>query len=591
MSGVTRHFRRRGRIFRLIPDPTGEETPRRATSTIAVVSSSQTPRKVLVAVAWPYAQGPLHLGHMAGAYLPADIFARYQRAIGNDVLMVSGSDAHGTPITVRADELGVAPQEIVDQYHPMFLGYWRDLGISFDLFTRTDTPNHHRVAQEFFMKLLENGHLYKEKSQQYYDAEVDQFLPDRYVEGTCPHCGYESARGDQCDNCGRTLDPTDLIDPISKRSGSAPVLRETEHYNWRLSSFADQLLAWLADKKGWRPHVINFARGMIEDGLIDRSFTRDISWGIPLPVDDLGDGKRIYVWWEAVMGYYSASQEWAQLQGDPDAWRPWWTDPDAASYYFIGKDNVPFHAVFWPALLMGHGGLNLPTDVPANQHITFKGEKASKSRGVGRQLDWYVEHFEPDALRYALAATLPETSDSDLTEGELVRRVNDELVAAWGNLVNRVVSMTHRYFEGIVPSAEAIEPDDRALLDSVQAGIADVGSEIAAVRLKAGLSTAMSLAHAANGYLTVREPWKTAKTDLDRTGVTLAVALNAIAGIAVALAPYLPFTSPRVFATLGIGDEPHWHPAVVPAGTELGPAELLFAKIETDMLDSADVEG
>jgi methionyl-tRNA synthetase len=569
----------------------GTVSTARATGTIAAVNTSPAPRKILVAVAWPYAQGPLHLGHMAGAYLPADIFARYQRAAGNDVLMVSGSDAHGTPITILADKEAVPPQVIVDRYHPMFLGYFRDLGISFDLFTRTDTPNHHRVAQDFFMKLLDNGYLYKQKSEQYFDSAAGQFLPDRYVEGTCPHCGYEEARGDQCDNCGRTLDPTDLLNPISKRSGSTPVLRETEHYYWKLSEFAEPLLEWLATRQGWRPHVINFAKAMVEDGLIDRAFTRDISWGIPIPVDDLGDGKRIYVWWEAVMGYFSAPQEWAEIQGDPDAWKAWWTDPEAESYYFVGKDNIPFHAIYWPALLMGYGGLNLPTDVPGNQFITFKGEKASKSRGVGRQLDWYIEHFEPDALRYALAATLPETSDSDLTEGELVRRVNEELVAAWGNLVNRVVSMTHRYFDGVVPSGEAVDAEDRALLDTIQAGIADVGEEISAVRLKSGLSTAMSLAHATNGYLTVREPWQTAKTDMDRTGVTLAVALNAIAGIAVALGPYLPFTSPKVFAMLGIPEEPHWHPSVVPAGAVLGAAEPLFAKLDPDVLDSADDEG
>lgn len=558
-----------------------------STVTIAALSSSPNPTRVLVAVAWPYAQGSLHLGHMAGAYLPADIFARYQRAIGNNVLMVSGSDAHGTPITVKADEEGVAPKEIVDRYHPEFLGYWRDLGISFDLFTRTDSPNHHRVGQEFFTRLLDNGYLYRQKSEQFFDAEVEQFLPDRYVEGTCPHCGYEHARGDQCDNCGRTLDPTDLIGPVSKRSGSTPVLRETEHYYWKLSEFSDRLLDWLSSREGWRPHVINFAKGIVEEGLIDRAFTRDISWGIPLPINDLGDGKRIYVWWEAVMGYYSAPQEWAELQGDPEAWKPWWTDPGAESYYFVGKDNIPFHAVYWPALLMGHGGLNLPTNVPANQFVTFKGEKASKSRGVGRPLQWYLKHFEPDALRYALAANLPETSDSDLTESELVRRVNDELVAAWGNLVNRVISMTHRYFDGIVPSGDELDREDRELIEAVEIGITEVGREIGAVRLKAGLSTAMALAQRANGYLTVKEPWKTAKIDMQRTGVTLAVALNAIAGIAVALSPYLPFTSPRVLEALGVTRNQHWHRPVVAAGTVLGPAEPLFAKVDPDVLDDA----
>jgi len=529
---------------------------------------------------------------MAGAYLPADIFARYQRAVGNDVLMVSGSDAHGTPITVRAESEGVTPQEIVDRYHPQFLGYWRDLGISFDLFTRTDTPNHHRVAQGFFMKLLENGYLYKESSEQFYDAEVGQFLPDRYVEGTCPHCGYEHARGDQCDNCGRTLDPTDLIDPISQRSGTTPVLRQTEHYYWRLSAFTEQLLDWLGTRQGWRPHVVNFARGMVEDGLIDRAFTRDITWGIPLPVDDLGDGKRIYVWWEAVIGYYSAPQEWAQLQGEPDAWKAWWTDPAAESYYFVGKDNVPFHAIYWPALLMAHGGLNLPTDVPANQFVTFKGKKASKSRGVGRPLTWYLDYFEPDALRYALAATFPETSDADLTEGELVRRINDELVATWGNLVNRVVSMTHRYFDGVVPAADEIDERDTALLDAISAGLAETGAEIAAVRLKAGLAKAMSMAQATNAYLTSREPWKTATSDPVRTGVTLTVALNAIAGIATALAPYLPHTSPRVSAMLGLDiDTVHWHCRAVAPGQSLGAAVPLFAKVDLDLLLGDEVDG
>ena len=546
-------------------------------------------RHILVAVGWPYAQGSLHLGHVAGAYLPADIFARYHRAAGNQVLMVSGSDAHGTPITVKADDEGVTPKEIVDRYHPEFLRYWEDLGISFDLFTRTDSPNHHRVAQDFFSKLLENGHLYRETSEQFYDATAEQFLPDRYVEGTCPHCGYNPARGDQCDNCGRTLDPTQLIDPISKRTGTTPVMRATEHYYWRLSGFADQLGEWLETRQGWRPHVINFAKGMIEEGLIDRAFTRDISWGIKLPVDDLGDGKRIYVWWEAVMGYFSAAQEWAQLQGDPDAWRAWWTDPSAETYYFVGKDNIPFHAVFWPALLMGYGGLNLPTNVPANQFVTFKGQKASKSLGVGRPLRWYLDHFEPDALRYALTANLPETNDSDLTEDELVRRVNDELVAAWGNLVNRVAAMTHKYFDGVVPGSPGLDDRDQGLLDAVHQGIADVGAELEAVRLKSGLAKAMALAHEANGYLTEREPWKTAKTDGARTGTTLAVALNAIAGIAVALGPYLPFTTPRVFEILGIDRPVHWHPSLVAAGTQLGEVKPLFSKIDPDALFTGGV--
>ncbi len=535
-------------------------------------------------MAWPYAQGPLHLGHIAGAYLPADIFARYHRLAGNDVLMVSGSDVHGTPITVRADEEGVTPQEIVDRYHPEFLGYWRELGISFDLFTTTGTENHTAVAHDMFFRLRENDHLYRKTMEQAYDPEAERFLPDRYVEGTCPHCGYEEARGDQCDNCGRTLDPGDLRDPRSKLTGAAPEWRETEHYFLRLSGFQEQLSEWLKSREGWRKHVQNFSVGFVDEGLRDRAFTRDMTWGIPLPVDDLGPGKVIYVWWEAVMGYLSAAKEWAQIQGDPDAWRAWWEDPEAASYYFVGKDNIPFHAIFWPAMLMGYEGLNLPTDVPANQYVTFKGEKASKSRGVGRGVNEYLKIFEPDALRYALAAHLPEQADTDLTDADMVRRVNDELVATWGNLVHRSVSMTHQYFDGVVPEAGALDARDLALLASAADTVATVAGHIAAVRLNAGREAAMLAAQGVNGYLSATRPWHTAKDDMARTGTTLHTALNAVASVNVALAPYLPFTAPRVHELLG-GDGAFeaagWAPRPVAAGTRLGGPAPLFVKMET----------
>jgi methionyl-tRNA synthetase len=543
----------------------------------------ETPRKILVAVAWPYAQGPLHLGHLAGAYLSPDIFARYHRAAGNDVLMVSGSDVHGTPITVKAEAEGVTPQEIVDRYHPEFLGYWKTLGIDFDLFTTTGTATHARVAQGFFTKLLDNGHLYRKTVDQFYDEHHGRFLPDRYIEGTCPHCSYPHARGDQCDNCGKTLDPVDLIDPVSKLSGSRPVLRPTEHYYWRLSAFGEPLLKWLGSRHGWRPHVLNFAIGMVEEGLHDRSFTRDLDWGIPIPVDDLGPGKSIYVWWEAVMGYLSAPQEWAELGGDPDAWKAWWEDPEAESYYFVGKDNVPFHAVYWPALLMGHGGLNLPTDVPANHFVTFGGEKASKSRGVGRSLGWYLERFEPDALRYAIGTNLPETNDTDLYDDEMVRSINDELVANWGNLVNRVVSMTHRYFHGVVPERTAPGDEDVALLERLAGAFDEVGGLIEQVKLRAALAVAMGAAQATNAYLSEAEPWQTAKTDLGRTGTTLNVALNAVALIATVLAPFLPFTSRAILQDLGVDVPqagPLWEPVVIHPGREIAPPHPLFAKIE-----------
>ncbi len=545
--------------------------------------AESTPRKILVAVAWPYASGSRHLGHLAGAYLPPDIFARYHRAVGDDVLMVSGSDVHGTPITVRADEEGVPPSEIVARYHGEILDNWESLGISFDLYTTTGTGNHRRVAQEFFLRLLENGYLYRKTTSQYYDAQEGRFLPDRYVEGTCPHCAYEHARGDQCDNCGRTLDPEDLIAPRSKLSGTTPELRETEHYYWKLSEFQDRLLAWLETRKGWRPHVLNFAIGMVQDGLIDRSFTRDLDWGIPLPVDDLGPGKSIYVWWEAVMGYFSAPQEWAEINGDPEAWKAWWTDPDAESYYFIGKDNVPFHAVYWPALLMGHEGLNLPTDVPANQYLTFGGEKGSASRGVGRSITWYTERLEPDALRYAVASHFPETNDTDLSDAEIERSINEELVATWGNLVNRVVSMIHRYFDGVVPEAGVLTETDVALLQRIDDGFGEVGSLIAAVKLRAGLSSAMGVAQAVNAYLSDLEPWKTAKTDMARTGSTLNVALNATSGVATLLAPYLPFTSREVMEGLGVAVPeagPRWERVPIPAGRVIAPVKPLFSKVE-----------
>jgi methionyl-tRNA synthetase len=546
------------------------------------------PRHILVAVAWPYATGSLHLGHIAGAYLPPDIFARYHRMAGNKVLMVSGSDVHGTPITVKADEEGLTPQEIVDRYHPRFLDYWNRLGITFDLFTTTGTENHTRVAQEFFLRLLENGYLYRKTTSQFYDEEAKRFLPDRYVEGTCPHCGYIDARGDQCDNCGRTLDPHELIDPRSKLSGTTPVERETEHYYWKLSAFQEPLLEWLNAHQEWRPHVVNFAIGMVKSGLNDRAFTRDLDWGIPIPVDDLGSGKSIYVWWEAVMGYLSAPQEWAQLQGTPEAWKDWWIDPEAESYYFIGKDNIPFHAVYWPALLMGHTGLSLPTNVAGNQYVTFGGSKASKSRGVGRSLDWYLDRFEPDALRYAIASILPEHNDTDLSDDEIVRRVNEELVATWGNLVNRVLSMTAKSAGGVVPDPGPLDPQDSALLARIDTALAEAGAQIEAVELRAALRTLMDGAQEVNAYLNQKAPWKTAAVDLERTSTTLYVALSAINGLKTGFAPFLPFTSAQVHTLLGQTgalQEDGWHRSGLRAGTPLPAPKPLFTKLELAELE------
>jgi methionyl-tRNA synthetase len=540
---------------------------------------------ILVAVAWPYASGPLHLGHLGGAYLPPDIFARYHRLVGNQVLMVSGSDANGTPITVKADELGISPRDVVNRYHPEILGYWENLGISFDLFTTTMTENHHQVTQDFFLRLLENGYMTKGSSEQFYDPEAERFLPDRYVEGECPHCGYPEARGDQCDNCGRTLDPVDLINPRSRLSGATPVRRETEHYFLDLPAFKDRLTEWLESKTTWRKHVRNWALGMVADMPV-RAMTRDIDWGVDVPVDDLGPGKKIYVWFDAVIGYLSAAIEWASYTDDPDAWERWWRNPEAESYYFVGKDNIPFHAVIWPAMLMGRGDLNLPTDVPANQYITFKGAKASKSKGVGRSIGWYAERLQPDALRFAIASVFPEQDDTDLSDAEIIRRVNEELVATWGNLVNRVLSMSARNFDGTVPQPAELSDSDRAMLELGPRTLDAVAAHIERVELRAGLRAAMDAAGEVNAYLNATEPWKVVKDDPERGGTILWAAIQAIAAIRVALYPYLPHSTSAIGEMLGIGpDMDAWKVPVVPGGTGLGDVSPVFTKLEEDALD------
>jgi methionyl-tRNA synthetase len=500
--------------------------------------------------------------------------------------MVSGSDVHGTPITVRADEEGVEPQVIVDRYHSEFLENWERLAISWDLYTSTGTDNHSRVTQDMFLRLLENGYLEKGTSRQFFDLEADRFLPDRYVEGTCPHCGYSEARGDQCDNCGRTLDPTDLLDPRSTLTGSPPEQRETEHFFLMLTKLEDQIKTWLEGKTGWRKHVRNWALGMIEEGLPDRAITRDINWGVDIPVDDLGPGKKIYVWFDAVIGYLSASKEWAERQGTPDAWEAWWTDPTAESYYIVGKDNIPFHTVIWPAMLLGYGGLNLPTNVPANQYVTFGSEKASTSRGVGRSISWYLDRLEPDALRFAVASVLPEQNDTDLSDEEIIRRVNEELVATWGNLVNRVLSITSRNFDGEVPEQGNLESVDRELLETVDAALISGADLIEKVELRAGLRTGFGAATEVNQYLNSQEPWRVLKDDVDRAGTILWTAIQAISGIRVALAPYLPYSTARLGKMLSLPEVPTgWTRPTVPTGTSLGEVAPLFTKLEADVLD------
>jgi len=536
-------------------------------------------KNILVAVAWPYASGSRHLGHIGGAYLPADIFARYHRVVGNNVLMVSGSDVHGTPITVRADAEGVEPIDIVNKYHNEFLGYWEKLGISWDNYTTTMTDTHKEVVHDIFNKLLEKGFIDKQKSLQAYDPGENKFLPDRYVEGTCPYCSYSEARGDQCDSCSKTLDPEELINPISKISGNKAEFKETEHFFLKLSLLEDQLASWLEEKEGWRPHVINWAKSFVKDGLQDRAITRDLDWGIEIPVDDLGSGKKIYVWFEAVIGYLSASKEWAKNNGNEKEWAEWWNNESAETYYFIGKDNVPFHAVIWPSILLAYEGLNLPTNVPANQYILVKGEKASASRGVGKTLQEYLDEWNPDALRYALASALPEQSDTEISEDEMIRRNNEELVAAWGNLVQRVFTQIQNNFSKISEIDETDEVDKK-LLKEMSESYDKVGQLIEKVELKAALQESMRYVSKVNGYLNETEPWKIIKEDEKRAGRILYTALEAIDGCANLLYPFMPSTSDLVRSAIPRETENLWGLNKIKTGVELKEIGLLFNKFD-----------
>ena len=513
-----------------------------------------------VSVGWPYANGDLHVGHLAGALLPADIFARYHRLKGNRVLMVSGSDAHGTPITVEADKRGVTPRELFEHYHRRFLETQKVIGISYDLFTHTDTENHHRIAQDFFSHLYKGEYLYRETQRQLYSESEERFLPDRYVEGTCPICGFTEARGDQCDNCGNLLDALELIDPRSATDGSRPVIRKTEHFFLDLPAFTDRLLAYLDDHADqWRPNVINFARNYIKGGLKGRPVTRDIKWGIPVPLEGWED-KRLYVWFEAVMGYFAASVEWAHNTGQPEAWKEWWYNPEARGYCFIGKDNIPFHTLIWQAELLGvkriyvddeNAQLNLPYDVPANEFMNIEGAQLSKSRNWAVWLPDILQRYDPDPIRYYVTAVMPETRDSDFAWTDFVRRNNDELVGTWGNLANRVLSFTYKHWDGRIPSPGELRSIDQELLAKVEGGFETIGSSLESVKLRAALQEAMRLAREVNGYLD-RAPWfGVIKQDKLSAATTVYTALRAIDSLKVLLSPFLPFTAERLHTILG----------------------------------------
>jgi methionyl-tRNA synthetase len=544
----------------------------------------------LVCVAWPYAKTATHVGQIAGAYLPADIFARYHRMAGDSVLMVSGSDEHGTPILVESERLGISPRDFVAKYHRQICEVWEQLGISWDLYTETGTENHYRITQDFFLTLYNKGYIFKDTMQSAYCPTDRRFLPDRYVEGTCPHCSYPDARGDQCDNCGHTLDPIDLINARCRLCGSKEStleMRMTEHFFLDLPKLQEPLAAWLAEgKEHWRPNTLAFVQNWLNEGLKARAITRDLDWGVPIPLEGYED-KRIYVWFDAVIGYLSASVEWATKQGTPDAWKTWWvpgqTDPAVKPYYFIGKDNIPFHAIIWPAMLIGYGERNLPYDVPANEFMTMSGAKASSSRGNVIWTGDVLEKYGADTLRYYLAATAPEGRDTDFTFDEMLRRNNDELVATYGNVAHRSLTFLQSKFGGVVPQPQTLRDADKEILAELERGFEAVGKHIAQCHFKDGLNAAMIVARAANRYLDEQAPWKQIKVDREAAGTTIYVIMQVISGLRILFCPYLPFSSQKLNEYLGIeGDvsQQAWQSQEIPAGITLPKPGPLFPKLE-----------
>lgn len=543
--------------------------------------------KVLVFTAWPYANGDLHLGHIAGCYLPADIMTRFLRIKGKDVVMLSGSDQHGTPVTVRADKEGVKPEEIARRYHERYLKMWEDLGISYTLYTRTGTENHKEVVHRIFLDLQKKGYITKKVMNNPFCGKCDRFLPDRYVEGKCPFCGYEEARGDQCDDCGKLLDPEDLVNPRCKICGETIEFRNTEHFFLMLSKFNDKLAEWIKTKDHFRPNVHNFTKQYLTEGLRDRAITRDILWGVPIPLEGYED-KRIYVWFEAVIGYLSAAIEWAKSIGEPDKWEEYWKNPDCKSYYFIGKDNIPFHTMIWPAILMGYGDLQLPYDVPANEYLTLEGRQFSTSRNWAVWVPDFLSRYEADPLRYVLAANMPETSDSDFSWHEFLRRNNNELVATYGNLVHRTLSFTHKKFKGVIPVPGDLEEEDEKILQLADRTLVDMDEQLERCSFREALRTAMKLAHEANKYLEVKSPWLVIKEDRDKAATSLWVTIQLINTLKTALYPYIPFSSMKLNEKLGFKksvEELGWKRVEAPAGSPFQRPKPLFKKLDDEIVD------
>lgn len=587
---------------------------------------------ILSAVAWPYANGPRHIGHVAGFGVPSDVFSRYMRMAGHDVLMVSGTDEHGTPILVQAEQEGVTPQELADRYNRVIVEDLTNLGLSYDLFTRTTTRNHYAVAQEMFRTVHRNGYMVERTTMGAISPSTGRTLPDRYIEGTCPICGYDGARGDQCDNCGNQLDAIDLKNPRSRINGETPMFVESNQFFLDLPALVDSLEAWLRTRDAWRPNVLKFSLNLLAD-VRPRAMTRDIDWGIPVPLEGWRDNpnKRLYVWFDAVIGYLSASVEWARRTGDVDAWRAWWNDEQARGYYFMGKDNITFHSQIWPAELLGYDGrgsrggepgrfgtLNLPTEVVSSEFLTMEGKQFSSSRGVVIYVRDMLARYQPDALRYFISVAGPENQDTDFTWAEFQRRTNDELVAGWGNLVNRTVNLIHKNF-GEIPAPGALEPVDTALLEATRQGFTTVGDLVGGHRQRAGIGEAMRLVTEANRYLSETEPWKLkAPEQRERLATVLHTAAQAVADCRTLLSPFLPHSAQTVHEALGgtgtvsplprieevtdLDDDARRYPVItgdyrlgetvaawesVPLvpGTPVGPAKPVFRKLDDSIVE------
>ena len=540
--------------------------------------------KIYIGVAWPYANGSLHLGHMAGCYLPADIFARFNRMKGNDVLMVSGSDEHGTPITITADNEHTTPQAIVDKYNREHTENMKQFGISFDLFTRTTTENHREVVQDIFKTLYEKKYIYEKNVDAFYCNHCKRFLPDRYIEGTCTYCGNENARGDQCDECGKLLDPQELGNVRCKLCGNTPEVKSSTHLFFALSKFENKLLNWMENKRQlWKSSVWKFTQNWLKNGLNDRAITRDMSWGIEVPIPGFDD-KRIYVWVDAVIGYLSASKEWSKLKGEPDAWESWWKNKNARHYYFLAKDNIPFHTLIWPSILMGYDeSLNLPYDIPANEYLRLKGEQFSKSRGLAIWVPDIIKKFDVDAVRYYLSINMPENKDTNWMWDDFVAKNNDELVGTYGNFVHRVITFISKNY-GNIPKLSSMDDLDKEALKKIEEASNKISNSIEKCNFKKGLREAMNLAQFGNFYFDQKQPWTLVKTDKEKCASVLHICLKIVQALAIYFAPYLPFSSEKIWKMLGhkgsIHDA-HWEDSLadLKIGFKLEKPKPLFKKI------------